>query len=50
MAKVVREVAMMAVLRRGDCNLLEGHSRFEIVELKEMNQERTMQVGVWELE
>jgi len=50
LAKVVQEGAMMVVLRRGGCILLGEHSRFEIVELTEMNQERLMQVGVWEPE
>jgi hypothetical protein len=41
---------MMVVLRRGDCIPLGEHSRLEIVELTEMNQERSTQVGVGELE
>ncbi len=50
LAKVVQEDAMVVVLRRGDCILLGEHSRLEIVEWTETKQERSMQVGVWELE
>jgi hypothetical protein len=50
LAKVVQEGAMVVVLKRGDCIPLGEHSRLEIVELTEMNQERSMQVGVWVLE
>jgi hypothetical protein len=50
LAKAVQEGAMMVVLRRGGCIPLGEHSRPEIVELTEMNRERSMEVGVWELE
>jgi hypothetical protein len=50
LAKVVQEGAKMVVLRRKDCILLGAYSRSEIVELTEMNQERSIQVAVWELE
>ena len=50
LAKVVQEAAMMVVLKRGDCIPLGEHSRLEIVELTEMNRERSVQAGVWELE
>lgn len=42
LAKVVQEGAMMAVLKRGDYILLGECSRFELVALTEMNQERSM--------
>jgi hypothetical protein len=50
LAKVVQEGATMVVLRRGDCIPIGERSRPEIVELTEMNRERSMQVEVWELE